>query len=120
MSPTDREPTDPEDLKIITLARSALARTGSTQGACLRDTDGRTYAAARVTLPHLQLGAVAVAVAMAVSSGAAGLEALALCGEGPSEDDLALLADLPGADAVLWHVDPRGQVQERVPVRGHH
>ena len=39
-------PDDPEDRKIITLARSALARTGAGQGACVRDTDGRTYAGA--------------------------------------------------------------------------
>ena len=113
-------PDNPEDLKIITLARSALARTGAAQGACLRDSDGRTYAAATVALPHLRLSAVAVAVAMAVSSGAEGLEAVALAGtEGPSAEDLDVLADLPGptgatpGTAVLWHVDPRGQVQQR-------
>jgi len=113
-------PADPEDVKIITLARSALARTGAPQGACLRDSDGRTYAAASVALPHLQLSAVAVAVAMAVSSGAEGLEAVALAGAaGPSDGDLDVLADLPGrtggtpTTAVLWHVDPRGQVQQR-------
>ena len=111
-------PTDPEDAKIITLARSALARTAAAQGACLRDTDGRTYAAASVRLPHLQLSAVAVAVAMAVSSGAQGLEAVALAGaEPPSEDDLAVLADLPGSGVVVWHVDARGQIQGKVAVR---
>ena len=111
-------PTDPEDVKIITLARSALARTAAAQGACLRDTDGRTYAAASVRLPHLALSAVAVAVAMAVSSGAQGLEAVALAGaEPPSQDDLVVLADLPGSDVVVWHVDARGQVQGKVAVR---
>ena len=110
-----REPTDPEDAKIITLARSALARTQARQGACLRDTDGRTYAAASVELPHLRLSAVAVAVAMAVSSGAEGLEAVALAAtEGPADEDLAVLGDLPGRHAVLWHVDPRGQLQARL------
>ena len=112
-------PTDPEDTKIITLARSALARTAARQGACLRDTDGRTYAAASVQLPHLQLSAVAVAVAMAVSSGAEGLEAVAVAGaEGPDAADLAVLGDLPGAGAVLWHVDARGQVQDRTDLDG--
>jgi hypothetical protein len=111
-------PTDPEDTKIITLARSALARTAAAQGACVRDTDGRTYAAASVALPHLHLSAIEVAVAMAVSSGAEGLEAAALAGtQPPTDDDLAVLADLPGTDVVLWHVDARGQVQQKVPVR---
>ena len=111
-------PTDPEDAKIITLARSALARTGAAEGACVRDTDGRTYAAASVRLPHLTLSAVAVAVAMAVSSGAEGLEAAAVAGSGAPDDlDLAVLADLPGRDVVLWHVDAHGQVQGKVEVR---
>ena len=74
-------PEDPEDLKLITLARATLARTGADQGACVRDTDGRAYAAASVHLEHLRLSAIAVAVAMAVSSGAGGIEAVALVGE---------------------------------------
>ena len=92
-------PSDPEDLKIITLARSTRARTGAAQGGCVRDTDGRTYAGASVALPHLTLSALQVAVAMAVSSGAPGLEAAALVGdEDPSPEDLAVLGDLPGTE----------------------
>ena len=71
-------PDDPEDVKIITLARASRARTAAAEGACVRDTDGRTYAAAAVDLAHLKLSAVAVAVAMAVSSGAQALEAVAV------------------------------------------
>jgi len=111
-------PSDPEDVKILTLARSALARTGARQGACVRDSDGRTYAASSVQLPHLQLSALAVAVAMAVSSGAQGLEAAALAGtDGPAPADLALLGDLPGQDVAVWHVDLRGEVLEKVELR---
>ena len=111
-------PTDPEDLKIITLARSALARTQAPQGASIRDTDGRTYAAATVDLDHLKLSAVQVALAMAVSSGAPGLEAVAVSGAGPSDDDLAVIADLPGRDVVVWVTDPRGTVTGRIAVDG--
>ena len=82
---------DPEDRKLIVLARSARARTGAAQGAAVRDSDGRTYVAATVALPSLQLSALQVAVAMAVSSGAAGLEAAAVLGES-SEDDLGRAA----------------------------
>jgi len=113
-------PSDPEDVKILTLARSALARTQARQGACVRDTDGRTYAGASVELAHLRLSGVAVAVAMAVSSGAEGLEAVAVCSaEDPSADDLAVAGDLPGSGVVLWHVDPQGQLRAKVDVGGH-
>jgi hypothetical protein len=103
-------PSDPEDQKLITLARAALGRTGGAQGAAVRDTEGRAYAAASVHLKHLQLSAVAVAVAMAVSSAASGLEAVAVTGDPPSEDDLDLLRDLSGSGAAVWSADAKGQV----------
>ena len=112
-------PTDPEDVKIITLARSALARTSTPQGACVRDTDGRTYAATNVDLPHLTLSAVAVAVAMAVSSGAEGLEAVALATTDDPDPyaldaDLDVVRDLGGPGLAVWAIDPRGVVRARV------
>lgn len=109
------EPTDPEDRKIITLARAARARTNAAEGASVRDTDGRTYAASSVALPNLQLSAVQVAVAMAVSSGAPGLEAVAVNSSGAlAETDRAVLADLGGTDVVVWLTDASGAVRERV------
>ena len=77
---------DPEDAKLITLARSARTRNSAAQGAAVRDTDGRTYVATTVALPSLQLSALQVAVAMAVSSGALGLEAAAILGEDAGDD----------------------------------
>lgn len=105
-------PSDPEDMKLITLARAALTRTQAEQSAAVRDIDGRTYAAVSVHLVHLRLSAVAVAIAMAVSSGAQGLEAAAVAGEGPSADDLDILRDLPGSGVALWSVDDQGGVLE--------
>ncbi len=94
-------PQDPEDAKLIVLARSARARTRAAQGAAVRDTDGRTYAAATVALPSLQLSALQVAVAMAVCSGALGLEAAAIVGDqGSDAADGADGADPPGESAV--------------------
>jgi hypothetical protein len=110
-----RQPADPEDLKIIALARAALVRSNASEAACVRDTDGRTYAGVRVELPHLSLSAISVAVAMAVSSGAAGLEAVALAGNDvPSPDDLAVITDLGGKAVVVWSVDPAGSVRSRI------
>jgi hypothetical protein len=103
-------PEDPEDLKLITLARSAAVRIGAAQGACVRDSDGRTYAGASVRIPHLELSAVIVAVAMAVSSGAAGLEAAAVAGAAPNQSDLDVLRDLSQPTAAVWYVGIRGKV----------
>ncbi len=82
----------PEDAKLVTLARSARARARAAQGAAVRDGDGRTYVAATVALPSLELSALQVAVAMAVSSGAPGLEAAVVLGDDPN--------DAPGEAAV--------------------
>ena len=107
------QPANPEDAKILTLARSARARTGAAEGACVRDLDGRTYAGAAVDLPSLQLSAVAVAVAMAVSSAAAGLEAVAVVteGDGVTDGDLAVVRDFAGAGVPVLRADARGRLQ---------
>lgn len=104
---------NPEDGKIITLARAARARTGAAEGACIRDTDGRTYAATTVDLPHLKLSAVSVAIAMGVSSGVPGLEAVALVGEGSLSDaDRSVIADLGGDAVTLLVADPNGSLRD--------
>ncbi|MYS45960.1 cytidine deaminase, partial [Streptomyces sp. SID5998] len=78
---TDSNGLDPEDRKIVTLARSVRARNGVPEGAAVRDETGRTYAAGSVDLASLQLSALRTAVAMAVASGATSLEAAAVVGE---------------------------------------
>jgi hypothetical protein len=108
------EITDPEDKKILTLARTTRARTGAAQGASVRDSDGRTYAGASVELPSLKLSALQVAVAMAVSSGAPGLEAVAVLADPPrvSDDDLAAVRDLAGEGVTVLVGSPDGTVEE--------
>ena len=70
---TEPAPTElsAEDQKLVTLARATRGRTGGPEGAAVRDSDGRTYAASTVALPSLQVSALGVCVAMAVSSGVA-------------------------------------------------
>jgi hypothetical protein len=101
----------PEDLKIITLARAARARVEAAEGAAVRDETGRTYAAAAVALPSLQLSALHLAVAMAASSGASALEAAALVsnGDAPDPGDLSAVREL-GPTAVVFHAAPDGTV----------
>ncbi len=111
MSEAVEETPGPEDLKIITLARAARARVQSAEGAAVRDETGRTYAAAAVALPSLQLSALHLAVAMAASSGASALEAAALVSNGqpPDPRDLAAVREL-GPAAVIFQAAPDGTV----------
>jgi hypothetical protein len=106
----------PEDAKLVTLARSVRARTRAAEGACVRDQDGRTYAAATVELPSLRLSAVSLAVAMAVSSGSTGLEAVAVLTDADAvdENDLDVVRDFAGTGVPVLRGDPRGQVLETV------
>ena len=67
---SDETGMDPEDRKILTLARAARARNEVPEGAAVRDETGRTYVAGTVALPSLRLSALQTAVAMAVASGA--------------------------------------------------
>jgi hypothetical protein len=108
---TDRGPLDPEDLKIVTLARAARGRTGATEGAAVRDADGRTYVAVTVTLPSLTLSALQLAVAMAVASGAHTLEAAAVVTPVTEVDPggLAAVRDLAPTAPVLV-ANPEGTV----------
>ena len=102
---------DPEDLKLVTLARSARARSGAAEGAAVRDDIGRTYAASTVDLPSLRLTAVQAAVAAAVSSGSDRLEAVAVVGETSvlSDADAAVLTDV--AVTTVLRADPDGTLR---------
>jgi hypothetical protein len=110
----DPTPLASEDAKLVTLARSARARTRAAEGAAVRDGDGRTYAAASVDLPSLQVSALGVCVAMAVSSGAGGLEAAVVLTEADrvADADLAVLRDFAGAGVTVHRGDVRGAVVE--------
>jgi hypothetical protein len=103
-----------EDAKLVTLARATRARVRAAEGAACRDRDGRTYAAATVDLPSLQLSAIQVCVAMAVASGSRGLEAAVVLTEADRVDteDLAALTDFGGPEVVVHRGDPTGRAVE--------
>ena len=101
---------NPEDQKLVVLAKATRARTGAAQGAALRDLDGRTYAAATVDLPSLQLAALDVCIAMAVASGAKGAEAAVVLGDG--ENALAALSEFAGPGVPVHLGTPSGQIAE--------
>ncbi|MGH3312944.1 MAG: cytidine deaminase [Streptomyces sp.] len=107
---------DPEDRKLVTLARSARARNGVPEGAAVRDDMGRTYVAGSVALASLELSALRTAVAMAVASGAASLEAAAVvsAAELIPAADLAAVHDLGGADTTVLLAGTDGNVRATV------
>ncbi|MFG2781089.1 cytidine deaminase [Streptomyces prunicolor] len=110
---TDSSALDPEDRKIVTLARSARARNGVPEGAAVRDETGRTYVAGTVVLASLKLSALQTAVAMAVASGAKSLEAAAVVTEAESvtAEDLAAVRDLGGPETPVHVASPDGVVR---------
>ncbi|WP_343600495.1 cytidine deaminase [Mycobacterium sp.] len=78
-----------------------MARADATSGAAVRDVDGRTYAGAPVGLAALQLTALQTAVAAAVSSGAAGLEAAVLVAGSADDAGIAAVRELAPTAAVI-------------------
>lgn len=100
---------DAEDQKLVTLARATMARAGAPQGAALRDTDGRTYAGATVSLPSLRLTALQATVAMALAGGAPGIEAAVVFGgESSDADGVSAVHDVSAA-APVHFVNLRGE-----------
>ncbi|MET7679845.1 cytidine deaminase [Streptomyces sp. NPDC005423] len=113
---TDSSALDPEDRKIVTLARSARARNGVPEGAAVRDETGRTYVAGTVALESLRLSALRTAVAMAVASGATSLEAAAVVTEAESvpAEDRAAVRDLGGPGTPVLVAGADGVVRATV------
>jgi hypothetical protein len=103
---------DPEDTKIVMLARATRARVGAAEGAAVRDNDHRTYTAATVDLDALRLTALQAAVAAAVSAGTDGLAAAAVVTDRAELDpeSLAAVREL-GASAVVFVADAAGRVR---------
>ncbi|MEU2955900.1 cytidine deaminase [Streptomyces xanthochromogenes] len=110
---TESTALDPEDRKIITLARSARARNAVPEGAAVRDETGRTYVAGTVELPSLKLSALQTAVAMAVASGAESLEAAVVvtAAVALTEADVAAVRDLGGPATPILLAAPDGTLK---------
>jgi hypothetical protein len=102
-----------EDGKLVTLARAGRARTRAAEGAAVRDSDGRTYAACTVQLDTVKLTALQLAVAMAVSSGAKGIEAAAVATD-EAEVDVEVVRYFGGAALPVVVANGNGEVRDVV------
>ncbi|GAB3829019.1 cytidine deaminase [Kribbella italica] len=102
-----------EDAKLVTLARAARARTRAAEGAAVRDSDGRTYAACTVQLDTVLLSALQLATAMAVSSGVKGLEAAAVVTDADTAD-VEVVRYFGGAALPVVVADGNGEVRHVV------
>ncbi|WP_072688381.1 cytidine deaminase [Rhodococcus marinonascens] len=100
-----------EDAKLVVLARGAFGRTGSGQGAAIRDLDGRTYSAGAVALKLLSLTALQATISAAVSSGAEGFEAAVVIGASTDDPGIAALHEV-SAQAVVVFAQADGSVIE--------
>lgn len=119
MSDQSDQALDPEDRKLLTLARSARARNGVPEGAAVRDETGRTYVAGSVELASLRLSALQTAVAMAAASGAGSLEAAAVVTESEliPAADLSAVHDLSGRATTVLLAGTDGSLRATVESR---
>lgn len=69
---------DPEDQKLVSLARVARGRISAVEGAAVRDETGRSYSGATVVLGDFRVSALQLAVLQAAAAGAQDLEAAAV------------------------------------------
>lgn len=72
---------NPEDVKLVTLAQATLRRSGAKQAAALRDSTGRTYVAIPVSYSSLSLDAVEAVFTVAMASQITDIEAVVFTGE---------------------------------------
>lgn len=84
-----------EDDKLVTLARGARARVAAESGAALRDTTGRTYSGTNVNREPLEVTAIELVVAQAISSGSTGIEAVVVV----ADDVLVTTKDIDVVEA---------------------
>jgi len=106
------ETLDPEDTKLLTLARGARGRISAPEGAAVRDEMGRTYSAATVNNGTLAITALDLAVAQAISAGARGAEAAVVVGAESVEIDG--FRSLAGGGVPVYVCTPGGAVTDTV------
>ena len=96
-----------EDAKLETLARATQRRTGSGQGAALRDSTGRTYVAINISTPSFSVDAIAAVFTVAMASQISGIEAVVIVGDGLI--NVAPVREY-APDCLVWRIDEIGEI----------
>jgi hypothetical protein len=97
---------NPEDLKLVTLAKNTLARSGALQAAALRDNTGRTYVAINIASPELTLDACEAVLTVALASGITGIESVVYAGAESARIQVIKAFD---TNASIFFTSPEGQ-----------
>jgi len=82
---------NPEDLKLVTLAKATMARSNSKSAAALRDNTGRTYVAIEVSSGDFKVDSILAVLVVAKASSITGIEAIVVCGQQPTELSLSVV-----------------------------
>jgi hypothetical protein len=82
---------NPEDQKLLTLAKATMARSNSNSAAALRDTTGRTYVAIPVKSGAFEVDALLAVLTVAKASQISGIEAIVISGQLPDQSSIAII-----------------------------
>ena len=82
---------NPEDLKLLTLAKATMARSNSKSAAALRDNTGRTYVAIPVKSGDFEIDSLLAVLVVAKASGIIGIEAIVIAGEAAAASSIAVI-----------------------------
>ena len=82
---------NPEDLKLLTLAKATMARSNSKSAAALRDNTGRTYVAIPVKSGDFEVDSLIAVLVVAKASSINGIEAIVVCGQEPSSSSVSVI-----------------------------
>ena len=82
---------NPEDLKLLTLAKATMARSNSKSAAALRDNTGRTYVAIPVKSGDFEVDSLIAVLVVAKASSINGIEAIVVCGQEPAPSSVSVI-----------------------------
>ena len=82
---------NPEDLKLLTLAKATMARSNSKSAAALRDNTGRTYVAIPVKSGDFEVDSLIAVLVVAKASSIIGIEAIVVCGQEPAPSSISVI-----------------------------